>query len=488
MTLSLLPLLDRLATARVACVGDVMLDRFVDGVVDRISPEAPIPVLSVRTEQAMLGGAGNVVRNLAALGAETCFVAVIGDDAAGREVIHLVGREPTVEPHLMVEPGRATTIKTRFIAGRQQLLRADRETVRPLGEDRAADLVSRTLSCLDDCRVLVLSDYGKGVLQPSTVADLISAARARGLTVMVDPKGRDFGRYAGADLLTPNRKELVEATGLPATTDEEVVAAARAVLDSVAVSAVLVTRSQDGMTLVPREGQVYHFSAEARAVIDVSGAGDTVIATIAAGLAAGVELPVACHLASIAAGLVVAKPGTATASANELAHAIRAVDALREDSKVATRAEAMQRVADWRAAGLAVGFTNGCFDLLHPGHVSLLAEARSACDRLVVGLNSDDSVKRLKGPERPIQTEHARAVVLASLSSVDLVVPFADDTPIDLITTLKPDVLVKGADYTVETVVGASDVIGWGGRVVLAGLVPGQSTTGIAQRLRNPTV
>ncbi|MBV8166794.1 MAG: D-glycero-beta-D-manno-heptose-7-phosphate kinase, partial [Alphaproteobacteria bacterium] len=431
----------RLAQAKVLCVGDLMLDRFVYGQVERVSPEAPIPVVSVERELAMLGGAGNVVRNLVALGAETCFISVIGDDQASREVIQLVGAEPRIEPHLLVEPKRRTTIKTRFVAGSQQLLRADRETIAPIGAPIAAQLLQRAEEALRDHAVMILSDYGKGVLGPEAIETLIAAARAAGVKVVIDPKGRDYARYAGATLLTPNRRELMDAVGLPTGTDDEVVAAGRALFERCAIDALLVTRSQDGMTLIQRDGAVVHLPAKARQVFDVSGAGDTVVATVAAALSGGVALPDACMLANVAAGIVVGKIGTAVTHADEIVTALQTEDLAQGESKVLSLHAALDQVAAWRSKGLKIGFTNGCFDLLHPGHVSLLAQSRAQCDRLVVGLNSDASVKRLKGETRPVQTETARAVVLASLSHVDAVVIFPEDTPLSLIEAIKPDVL-----------------------------------------------
>jgi len=480
--------LDRLRRARVICVGDVMLDRFVYGSVDRISPEAPIPVLKIERELVVLGGAGNVVRNLVSLGAECCFLSVVGDDSAGRQLTSLIGREQRVEPHLLVEKNRTTTIKTRLIAGNQQMLRADREMVAPIRAEIATDLLQRATEALaeqDDAgKILVLSDYGKGVLQADLVRKLIVAARTHKVPVIVDPKGQDYRHYGGATLLTPNRRELQEAVQEATDSDGEVEGAARKLIAVCDVGGVLVTRSQQGMTLVPGRGPARHFPAVAREVFDVSGAGDTVIATVAAALGGGLDLADACALANVAAGVVVGKVGTAACTPAEISAALRARELGAGEGKLMERAALIERVADWRAQGLRIGFTNGCFDLLHPGHISLLAQARAACDRLVVGLNSDDSVKRLKGDARPIQAEIARAIVLASLVHVDAVVIFDDDTPLTLIETLRPDVLVKGADYTVETVVGSDIVLSYGGRVLLADLTPGQSTTSTVQRIQ----
>lgn len=479
--------------ATVVCVGDIMLDRFVAGVVDRISPEAPIPVIRVTRETTMLGGAGNVVRNLIGLKARVRFVSLVGDDPCGREVAELLSALPEVEPVLQVEPGRQTPLKVRYLAGTQQLLRADHESVRPILDKDADAIVETVRTALGETApertVLVLSDYGKGVLTDALLRRLIDAAEARGVPVIVDPKGRDFSRYRGATLVTPNRKELAEASDLPTGDDAEVTAACRKVIATAGLKGVLATRSQDGMSLIsgPAGETVHHLPAEAREVFDVSGAGDTVVATLAAALGAGVAPPDAAELANVAAGIVVGKVGTAAVHAAELVNALHRADLDDAEAKVLPLDRAMERADGWRRRGLSVGFTNGCFDLLHPGHLSLLRQARNACDRLIVGVNSDASVKRLKGDSRPIQTEAARAAVLASLSMVDGVVLFGADTPIDLIRALRPDVLVKGADYTVETVVGAADVQSWGGRIVLAELEPGQSTTATIGRMTPPS-
>ena len=471
-----------LKRASVLVVGDAMLDRYVYGSVTRVSPEAPIPVVSVEREMAMPGGAANVVRNITALGASAAFVTVVGDDVAGSDLTALIGGQPKVEPWLLVQGGRQTTVKTRYIAAGQQLLRADRETTDPIHPKLSERLVRIAADTMAACRAVVLSDYRKGVLAGAAASAIIRAARAAGRITVVDPKGPDYGRYAGADVLTPNRRELAEASGMPTTTPDEVIAAAEAMIAAHGFGAVLCTRSEDGMTLVRRGGEAIHFAAEAREVFDVSGAGDTVVATLAAGLAAGLTLPVAARLANIAAGVVVGKIGTAVAREAEILAVLSpASGSLR---KVVTREEAAEQVERWRRRGWRIGFTNGCFDLLHPGHVHLLSQARGECDRLIVGLNSDASVRRLKGPTRPVQTEAARAAVLASLADVDLVTVFEEDTPEALLAALRPDVLVKGGDYTLETVVGAEMIRGWGGRVVLAELLPGNSTSATIARLR----
>lgn len=477
-------IVERLAGVKVVVVGDVMLDRFVDGTVDRISPEAPIPVFSVTHETAMLGASGNVLRNLAVLGGEVLLSATIGDDDAGSEVRSLVTQEGQSADGLHVVPGRRTAIKTRYVAAGQQMMRADRETVENIPDeiaDTIADAVERELR---DAGVLLLSDYGKGVLTAALLQRLIDIARNIGRPVVVDPKGTDYARYAGASVVTPNRQELAAATGMPVDDDASVLAACRFLIGASGVGAVLATRSEQGMTLAD-EKSVHHYPARAREVYDVSGAGDTVAAAVAAALAAGTALGEAAQFANTAAGVVVGKVGTAVARPEEILAAAHEDEWFDAEAKVLPAAAAMERVAAWRRQGRRVGFTNGCFDLLHPGHVSLIAQARRNCDCLVVGLNSDASVARLKGEDRPVQNEASRAAVLASLADVDAVVVFGEDTPLELLRALKPDVLVKGADYTVEQVVGAEDVKGWGGEVVLADLLDGHSTTATIQRLGN---
>ena len=478
----LIVLVSRLARARVLVVGDVMLDHFQYGEVDRISPEAPIPVLRVRREDTMLGGAGNVVRNLRSLEADARFVTVTGKDAAGRNIARLIKKQGVRDAPL-IEVERQTSTKTRYIAGVQQVLRADRETTNPLGPKIEAKLIKAVASALRTCQAVVLSDYGKGVLSAGATKKIIRLAAKANKTVVVDPKGSDFSRYSGATLITPNRRELAEAVGAEVTSDANVVRAAKRLIKRHRFGAVLVTRSADGMTVVTADGSVTDLAAEAREVFDVSGAGDTVVATVAAALAAGTDLDRAAALANAAAGIVVGKVGTASVFAADLIAALHHRDLTSAEAKVLSQDQVRDRIGQWRRAGLTVGFTNGCFDLLHPGHISLLKQAGRACGRLVVGLNSDASVKSLKGDGRPVQSEAARATVLASLASVNAVVIFAERTPLKLIKALKPDVLVKGADYDIGSVVGADVVKKYGGTVKLAKLEPGHSTSATIARM-----
>jgi D-beta-D-heptose 7-phosphate kinase/D-beta-D-heptose 1-phosphate adenosyltransferase len=477
--------IEALAGTPVLCVGDVMLDRFVYGSVERISPEAPIPVLRIERHSTMLGGAGNVAGNLEALGCAPRFVSVVGDDEPGAAILrHLMAGRLADGCHMVTEAGRKTTEKTRFFAAHQQLLRTDSETVAPITAASRENLIVAARTLMPEVRAVILSDYGKGVLTNDVIAALIEAAHAAGRPVIVDPKGSDYRRYRGADVITPNRRELAQATGMAVENDAEITVAARWIIGQCGIATVVATRSEQGMSVVMADGRAEHLPAEAREVFDVSGAGDTVIATLGGALAAGAKVQDAARLANLAAGVVVGKVGTAVVRPSELMAALHQQEWRLGEAKVVPPEVAVERIERWRRQGRRIGFTNGCFDLLHPGHLSLLTQAKAACDRLIIGLNSDESVRRLKGETRPIQSEAARAAVLASLASVDLVVIFGDDTPEALIHTLRPDILVKGADYRIDQVVGAAFVTGYGGKVVLADLEAGHSTTATIGRMK----
>jgi D-beta-D-heptose 7-phosphate kinase/D-beta-D-heptose 1-phosphate adenosyltransferase len=478
--------LSALARQTVLCVGDLMLDEFVYGEVTRVSPEAPAPVIAVNRSELMIGGAGNVARNLAALGAHCIFVGVIGDDDAGELLRRSLGEERLIEPYLAVENGRPTTRKVRFVSEHHSthLLRADWEQAAAVSAATEDALIARATKALERAGSVILSDYAKGALTPRVVRAVIEAANAAAKPVIVDPKGRDYSHYRGATLITPNRQELADATHRAADTDETVAAAARDLRQTIGAKAVLVTRSEAGMTLVG-EGEPVHVPAYPVRVRDVSGAGDTVVAVLAAMLAMKTDFEAAMRAANAAAAVVVGKRGTATLSPSELRARILPAASLAPEEKIVFDWSVLdERLAGWKRAGLRVGFTNGCFDLLHPGHIRVLAGARAACDRLVVGLNADASVKRLKGAERPIQDVHARAEVLAALEAVDLVVVFEEDTPENLIRKIRPTVLVKGGDYNKDQVVGREIVEAEGGEVVLIDLVPGHSTTDMVARSR----
>jgi D-beta-D-heptose 7-phosphate kinase/D-beta-D-heptose 1-phosphate adenosyltransferase len=469
------------AACSIVVLGDVMLDTWIDGHVERVSPEAPIPVLRIDRRREMLGGAGNVARNIAALGGRAILLGVVGKDDCGRKIMRLAdaaGPQPGhIAARLVISKLSPTTHKTRYVAAGQQILRVDEEGAAPVEGAIAARLIEIFESALAEAAAVVLSDYAKGTLAPPVLARVIAAARALDKPVIVDPKARDMSRYRGASVLTPNRAEAYAATGIDCGEEESTERAGRELVAAVAAEAALITRGSRGLSVVPRDGPALHVPSRARAVFDVSGAGDTLVAALALALAAGTPLVVAAHIANAAAGVVVAKPGTATLSRRELFAALHEEETEELTAKIVGLDEALERIALWRAAGQRIGFTNGCFDLIHPGHVRLLSRARAECDRLIVGLNTDASVRRLKGPERPVQNETARATVLASIGSVDLVTLFARDDPLQLIEAIRPDVLVKGADYAPEDVVGGDFVRSYGGRLVLVPLEAGQSTT-----------
>ncbi|MGE0522932.1 MAG: D-glycero-beta-D-manno-heptose-7-phosphate kinase [Variibacter sp.] len=480
-------ILSRLGAQTVLCVGDLMLDEFVYGDVSRISPEAATPVIAVRWQQAEIGGAGNVARNIASLGGRCLFVGVVGDDETGRTLRSGLETEPDIEAALIVDASRPTTRKVRFVSEHHSthLLRADWENAAAVDDAIADALVAQIHALLPRAGAVVLSDYAKGTLTPRVVRAAIDAARALGKPVIVDPKGADFSIYRGATLVTPNRKELAEATRRAARTDEEVATAAEILAAAAECEAVLVTRSEDGVTLYRRGMAPVHVPAYPVRVRDVSGPGDTVAATLSMLLAMGADLEMATRAANAAAAVVVGKRGTATCSAAELRARILPHAVLATEQKVFYDSRAaVDQVDEWRRHGLRIGFTNGCFDLLHPGHIKLLTESRAACDRLVVGLNSDRSVAALKGPGRPIQSQQARAEVLAALEAVDLVVVFDEATPLELIRRVRPMVLVKGADYRLDQVVGRELVEADGGEVRLVELVAGQSTSGLVDQSR----
>ena len=475
-------LLDGFHSARVLVLGDVMLDRFVYGSVERISPEAPIPVVNVERTADMPGGAANVARNVAAMGARAILIGVVGDDAPAADLRNQVAASPEIVAEFIVDGSRPTTVKTRYVADGQQVMRADRESREPVGAEVERRLVTAFVRALDGASVVLLSDYAKGVLSPPLTRAVIDAAARAGKPVIVDPKSRDFGRYRGALLIKPNRLELQAACGHPCGTQDQVIAGARAVLAQGICTTLVVTRGRDGMSVLGADGSATHLPAAARQVFDVSGAGDTAMAALALGLAAGGSIVDAAALANLAAGIAVGKRGTATVSTGEMIAELRPADGTHTAQKVYSLESLLHLVGDWRARGFKIAFTNGCFDLLHPGHIALLDFAHRAADRLVVGLNSDASVRRLKGPNRPVQSEVARATVLAAMGSVDAVVMFAEDEPLELIAQVAPDVLVKGADYQPDQVVGAELVTARGGRLLLAPLVAGHSTTGTVQR------
>lgn len=471
----------------VLCVGDLMLDEFVYGEVSRISPEAPAPVIAAQRSEIVVGGAGNVARNIAALGARCIFVGLIGADDAAAVLQRHLAQATGIEAHLVTDPARPTTRKVRFVSEHfsTHMLRADWEWAAPAAADIEKQLLDTILPQIARADIVLLSDYAKGLLTARVIRNVIDAAKAQGKRVIVDPKSANFAIYRGATLLTPNRKEFAEATRSRADSAAGIADAAQEAMILADCAAMLVTQSEHGMTLVARDGDAVHVPALPVKVRDVSGAGDTVAATLAVALAAGAGWEVALRMASAAAAVAVGKKGTAVVTPQELRRRMLPHATLAAEDKIVAIGDLAGRLADWRGEELRIGFTNGCFDILHPGHVKVLTAARATCDRLIVGLNSDASVKRLKGQDRPVQNERARAEVLAALEAVDLVVIFEEDTPIRLIEAILPSTIVKGGDYTREQVVGHEIVTAHGGEVVIVDILKGHSTTSLVARARS---
>ncbi len=475
--------IEKFAQSKILCIGDLMLDKFVYGQVDRVSPEAPVPILHIQHKQSMLGGAGNVARNIVSLGAKAYFLSVVGDDEVGRKLEAILTQEPTIESYLTKEQQRKSTCKTRYLGGNQHLLRVDDETVSPICDLTEQRLIKQASELFPQVDVVILSDYAKGVLTDNVVRAIITGANKHNKPVLVDPKRKDFGVYRDATLIVPNLGELINTTRLQGSKVNDIVNAAQGLIKDCKFGSLLVTCGKDGMILINSAGQHESFPAHAREVYDVSGAGDTVVASLAVSMASGMPLSEAVFLANIAAGIVVTRIGTAQVHQTDLKTALVTEDLTSGTAKILPASTASDQIEQWRQQGDKIGFTNGCFDLIHPGHISLMDQAKSRCDKLIVGLNSDSSVARLKGPDRPIQNEMSRALVLASLEAVDMVVLFSEDTPEQLLKMFRPDLLVKGADYTKEQVVGGSFVESYGGKVYLAKLVDGKSTSNIVNRM-----
>ncbi len=456
-------------------VGDVMLDRFVDGTVSRLSPEAPVPILEKAMDSIMPGGAANVAINLARLGCDVRLLSVTGGDAAGLQLGQLLGSNLAIDFHQVVDNARPTTTKTRFRADKQQVLRVDEEITTPIDGSTATQLVSSFADSLPGVKLVVLSDYAKGAVPPDVITQIKTLTSKAAIPLVTDPKLADFSVYAGSDMLTPNLSELRMAATLTGDDLEDIAAAASELAKSYELGSILVTLSARGMLLARADGTWDHDPTRAREVFDVSGAGDTVIAMIAAALASGVTQAEAVQLANIAAGVVVGKAGTATVSPGEI---IAMAGPATPDLDVTGLAKTCEA---WRAQGDRIGFANGCFDLLHPGHMHLLETAARSCDRLIVGLNSDASVKRLKGDSRPIQNARQRAAVMSSLPLVDGVAVFVEDTPLELITALQPDIIFKGGDYRPEDVVGGDIVAARGGEVIIIPTLGNHSSSSLIE-------
>jgi D-beta-D-heptose 7-phosphate kinase/D-beta-D-heptose 1-phosphate adenosyltransferase len=466
---------------KVLVIGDIMLDRYIHGEVERISPEAPVPVLRHAQRYERAGGAANVAMNLAGLGCQTFLAGFWGSDPEQADLAAIL-QTAGIDTVGVVSSSLPTISKTRIVGRMQQLLRLDIESRDAPPAVETQRLLERATGLVSKVHAVILSDYAKGALSTPLCEAVIQAGRAAGIPILADPKTPDFGKYTGATTVCPNLGELSSATGISSHHTEALLAAGQALVSKHDFQFLTVTMSEKGISVLRRDS-VFHSPARAREVFDVSGAGDTVIATLAASLAGGLQIETAVELANVAAGIVVGKIGTVPIAQHELIAALTPSSGLTAGEKILDIERAQKRVAEWRASGETIVFTNGCFDILHVGHITLLEECRRFGSKLVLGLNADASICRLKGPTRPIVGERERARVMAALAAVDAVVLFEDDTPLELIRTLKPNVLVKGGDYTVDTVVGHEDVVAAGGRVEIVPTVEGFSTTNIVKKL-----
>lgn len=471
------------ARTRLLVVGDVMLDKYIWGEVGRISPEAPVPVVRGIHQDEKPGGAANVAMNLARLGAQTILVGMTGGDE-NEQLLTARLIANGITPHFVASSEFPTVTKMRILGGKQQMLRLDFERAGLRAQSDYDKLTNLSLGLIPVSQALVLSDYGKGTLTPTVCQTLISTARKQGIPVLVDPKSSDYSHYRGATTVCPNFAELAQATKTDVRDFDALLASAERMVTELGLEFLTATMSEKGIALI-RSGKRFVDPAKARQVFDVSGAGDTVIAVLALALASGLEPESAVQLANLAAGIVVGKVGTVPVEKHELIAALSPELALNTESQVLSREELVKRIALWKANGDRVVFTNGCFDLLHIGHITLLEESRRCGDRLIVAINSDASVRGLKGPNRPIVGQQERARVLAALSSVDAVVIFDEPTPLELILAARPDVLVKGGDYNADAVVGAKEMQSWGGEVKIVPLVEGFSTTRLIEKGAN---
>lgn len=464
-------------------IGDVMLDRYLIGDVSRISPEAPVPVVLLKKQDECAGGASNVAANLALLGIKTHILGCIGKDAEGQSLTQLIEANGINTQGLVTSTHRPTIAKTRILGGHQQMMRLDQESHASFNQEEAALILTAFETALaQQPTIVILSDYAKGLLTPEICQTIIQACRKANIPVLVDPKGHDYSKYKGATALTPNKKETAEACHINVN-DVTLIEKAQQLKTSLALQFLAVTRSEEGITLL--DESTHHLQAAAQQVFDVSGAGDTVIATLAAGLMHGLSPLDSLALANVAAGVVVGKVGTVPITKHDLIHALEDQRTNEQAHKICDLPELLEKVSAWKQAKQSIVFTNGCFDLLHAGHVTYLEAAKKRGDKLILGLNTDRSVSALKGPTRPVVNENDRARVLAALESVDAVILFDEDTPLNLIHAIKPNIIAKGSDYTADQVVGGKEVLSWGGEIALIDLVEGRSTSNLIKKMNS---
>jgi len=468
----------RNAKPNILVVGDLMIDHYLWGSTDRISPEAPVQVVNVAKETAVLGGAGNVVNNLHALGASVSVASVIGQDEIGKELLLMLKSRGVKTEGLVTQEGRQTSKKSRIIASNQQILRYDKESKEDITDASVTNIITAIKKDMFLYDMIILSDYGKGVLTSALCQEIITLAKSQNKKVLVDPKGTDYSKYKGAHFLTPNKKEACEATGIDIKDDESLLRAGEWLRKECSLELSMITLSEDGIAIF--DDEMHKVPTVAREVFDVTGAGDTVIASLAFAMSSGQDVVSSAKFANAAAAVVVGKIGSATATMDEIEEYESTLHKSSSDMHIKTRPELEKCVVSAKARKQKIVFTNGCFDILHLGHVKYLEVAKSFGDILVVGLNADSSVTKLKGPTRPVNPEYDRAYLLAALEVVDYVVIFSEETPHDLIKMISPDILVKGGDYEGKAVVGTE----FAGELKLVDFVDGKSTTKTIERIQ----
>jgi D-beta-D-heptose 7-phosphate kinase / D-beta-D-heptose 1-phosphate adenosyltransferase len=470
------------AHPHILVIGDLMIDHYLWGGCERISPEAPVQVVDIARETTVLGGAGNVINNLVALGSTVSVAGVIGNDESGEELCAMLGAIGVKSEGLVKQPNRKTSKKSRIIASNQQILRYDKESKDSIDKSSERAVISYIIDVIDTCDIVIISDYGKGVITDALAGGVIAAARAAGKKVLVDPKGKDYRKYRGAYLLTPNKKEASEATGIVINNDESLKKALLSLKTMCTLECSMITLSEDGIAIY--DTSMRRFPTVAKEVYDVTGAGDTVIASLSFALSVGFSIDEAAPFANHAAAVVVGKIGSATVTLGEIEEYESSLHQSTSEMHIKTKEEIVALSDRLKKEGKKVVFTNGCFDILHVGHVKYLQEAKSYGDVLIVGLNSDSSVRELKGPTRPVNNEADRAYILAALEAVDYVVLFSEETPHELIKNIAPDILVKGGDYEGKVVVGSE----FAKQLRLVQFVDGKSTTATIERINKGTV
>ena len=472
-----------LLNCKVFCLGDLMLDKYIVGTTNRISPEGPIPVLDIKKEVGMLGGVGNVVRNLSTLATETYLVSLVGDDLASKEVEKKLNNI-NIYNNLIKDPSRPTIIKSRFIANNQQILRVDKEKITSINKKIEKKVYEFSKKQILKTNAVVISDYNKGLITENILKKIISFAKIHKKPIIVDPKSSNFSKYRGATIITPNIKELEAVLKKKIINEKQIIDFSRKLISKFNFNYLLVTMGKSGMILISRkQKKIVKLKAESEEVFDVSGAGDTVVSYIAAGLASSLKIEEVVEIANLAAGVVVNKTGTSVAHLSEVLLSINKNNY--HLSKVMDFSEAKKIINFWLNKKNKIGFTNGCFDYLHPGHISLFKQAKKKCSKLIVAINSDNSVVKNKGPLRPKQKLNTRLQILNSIPFIDLIIVFSDKTPLNIIKKIKPHLLIKGSDYRESQIVGAKEVKKYGGKILRAKTLKNFSSSIIIDEILN---